>query len=877
MGRHRSKHLALVLVALGVVATAQNTPDLPAWNFGDEACPSKYPSEAETSEKPGSATTNMACAGIHDPTHLVATSNGHLAVFASGQGVCGESIVVKYMAPGSNKWVQKAPLFDGCARSDAPAWMRGLQGDGLGDFDAPAVVYEAGATPAEDVWTLYSSVYVSKFTPAGADEPPAQACIARSVAIGAIEDPDLVWAHDDKPVYCSNMEYDSEGVPSGYRYRTEAQYVNAVDDGFGIDPAIYKSADGSKTYMTWGSGVVHSVRLDATGHVVPAATLDDGSGPGKQAKNDPAYPVLSRGSDGFNEAPYVYYHDGWYYLWVNWFACCAGSCSSYEIRVGRSRSPTSGFVDKDGHAMDDEESATCAYNIDGEASDCAGGSVFLLGSKTTKVIGPGHPGVLKYGETHVFTAHYYDFADGGAGKLAAWYMTFDNNGWPVLGDYWDVCDFTGCDASTVSTACACPTCVDDAPTPSPPTPRPAAEPTPSPPTPRPVAKPTPTPPTPDDDGTCVDSQTFTWKQNKGCDFVYESPRQCSEDNADGVSGEDDCPLACGATTCYGGGDPACLTCDVVVGSADSNACPGGSEKLRAAAACRAALKDVGIWGWSWEGEENDRDWPSGCYSMENDEAVFFNAHASGRANEEATPICGKAGWQAALPSTRILFIGDSDADFWVTEHFANSVNVAVGGYTCKDAQNYLADMLDAFKPEWVSIVCGENDLASGTSAAKVAERMAGIADDVVAAGAKMLVWGCKPEPDTKSLHKKYRDYDASLRSMAESRGGDVVFVDVYPAFEAIGNPYSLYQSDELHLSAEGYRLWDAWAKAAFADTTDCVIWQGGACTSGGGGAPTPTTTTKASGGETSESSDGSNISRAPRAAAIVAAMIVVLL
>jgi lysophospholipase L1-like esterase len=235
--------------------------------------------------------------------------------------------------------------------------------------------------------------------------------------------------------------------------------------------------------------------------------------------------------------------------------------------------------------------------------------------------------------------------------------------------------------------------------------------------------------------------------------------------------------------------------------------------------------------------------------MVDDEVVFFNAHASGRANEEATPICGKAGWQAALPSTRILFIGDSDADGWVTEYFENSVNVAVGGYTCKDAQNYLADMLDAFKPEFVSIVCGENDLAEGTSVAKTTERMAGIADDVVAAGAKMLVWGCKPEPDTKSLHKKYRDYDASLRSMAESRGGDVVFVDVYPAFEAIGNPNSLYQRDELHLSAEGYRLWDAWAKAAFADTTGCVIWQGDACTSGGGGgAPTPTTTTKAGGG-----------------------------
>ena len=43
------------------------------------------------------------------------------------------------MAPGSNEWVQKAPLFDGCdADSDGPEWIKRLpnQGAQIGDFDA---------------------------------------------------------------------------------------------------------------------------------------------------------------------------------------------------------------------------------------------------------------------------------------------------------------------------------------------------------------------------------------------------------------------------------------------------------------------------------------------------------------------------------------------------------------------------------------------------------------------------------------------------------------------------------------------------------------------------------------------------------------------
>ena len=36
------------------------------------------------------------------------------------------------------------------------------------------------------------------------------------------------------------------------------------------------------------------------------------------------------------EGPYLYKNDGYYYLFANWGACCAGIDSTYNIRVGRS-------------------------------------------------------------------------------------------------------------------------------------------------------------------------------------------------------------------------------------------------------------------------------------------------------------------------------------------------------------------------------------------------------------------------------------------------------------------------------------------------------------------------------------------------------------
>ena len=208
----------------------------------------------------------------HDPTPLVAARGG-LAVFASGQQKCGESIVIKFVEPGERRWRTAPAMFPGCGEADGPAWVRGLQGDGgLGDFDAPAVVWTEGASADADTWELYWSVYLDAFSSDDDEgEPPATACIGRSVGTGRISA--LSWSHDDRPVYCSNVAYDENGKPVAPRYATEAayarradmslmnrgdaaaatwifrgdklwdlrarrRYVAAVDDGFAIDPAV---------------------------------------------------------------------------------------------------------------------------------------------------------------------------------------------------------------------------------------------------------------------------------------------------------------------------------------------------------------------------------------------------------------------------------------------------------------------------------------------------------------------------------------------------------------------------------------------------------------------------------------------------------------
>ena len=106
----------------------------------------------------------------------------------------------------------------------------------------------------------------------------------------------------------------------------------------------------------------------------------------------------------------------------------------------------------------------------------------------------------------------------------------------------------------------------------------------------------------------------------------------------------------------------------------------------------------------------------------------------------------------------------------------------------------------------------------------------------MASGVRVVYMGTKQEPDTVELWAEYAEYDNRVLALAKelaagSGEAPLAFVDVSAAFNLNGNPIEYYKKDQLHLSAEGYSLWDAWAGAALADPA-CVHWRAGECQDG---------------------------------------------
>ncbi len=179
----------------------------------------------------------------------------------------------------------------------------------------------------------------------------------------------------------------------------------------------------------------------------------------------------------------------------------------------------------------------------------------------------------------------------------------------------------------------------------------------------------------------------------------------------------------------------------------------------------------------------------------------------------------------------LLFEGDSDIEYWDTSGYAGAANVGVGGATCRDVLDTIEDVLAEYQPSEVVLVCGENDLwEQGVRA--TFEDFSGVVSRIQARGATVYYMGTKPEPSTTSLHAEYQEYDALIRTHAESLSAagaaPLVMIDVYPVFETADNPDSPYLDDGLHLSGAGYALWDAWLAAARGEA-GCILWERASC------------------------------------------------
>lgn len=191
-----------------------------------------------------------------------------------------------------------------------------------------------------------------------------------------------------------------------------------------IDAAPVMDEQG-QPWLVWGSfwGGIKMRRLDlATGKLSQSDTTMYSLATRKG--NDPNTRTGSASYNQSIEAPYIIRRGGYYYLFVSWDACCLGAKSTYNVRVGRSRTITGPYVDRDGVSM-----------VEG------GGTLVLAGYE--QIAGPGHNSIVVDGERYFMAHHYVNIKEGPASPDAplaiprslqirpvywAW------GGWPVAGE-----------------------------------------------------------------------------------------------------------------------------------------------------------------------------------------------------------------------------------------------------------------------------------------------------------------------------------------------------------------------------------------------------------------------------------------------------------
>ncbi len=112
------------------------------------------------------------------------------------------------------------------------------------------------------------------------------------------------------------------------------------------------------------------------------------------------------------EAPFIFYHDGYYYLFVSFDLCCKGINSNYKTAVGRSKKIEGPYVDREGKKM------------------LRGGGTVIAG-ESDEFAGVGHCAVYEHDGQCWFVAHGYSKTARGASKLFLRKLSFVD-GWPVV-------------------------------------------------------------------------------------------------------------------------------------------------------------------------------------------------------------------------------------------------------------------------------------------------------------------------------------------------------------------------------------------------------------------------------------------------------------
>lgn len=306
---------------------------------------------------------DAACPDVHDP--VLAEENGKYYMFTTGMGVGMMS-----SADGMKTWkLEKAPL------DPIPTWAQELVPAYKGHTWAPDI------RRVGDKWHLYYSC----------------STFGKNISvIGMATNKTLDPASPD-------YKWEDQGMV--------VQSIPGQTDWNAIDPNLIIDREG-QAWLNWGSfwDGIQLVQLgeDLRTPVSQPQTI------ARRRRPETVAHLNEHANLNAIEAPFIVERDGWYYLFCSWDYCCKGLSSNYKTVVGRSRTITGPYVDREGRQM------------------LQGGGTLVAGADS-QYCGVGHCGVYELDGKWYIVAHAYDRAKNGASKLYLRELRWVE-GWPMIAE-----------------------------------------------------------------------------------------------------------------------------------------------------------------------------------------------------------------------------------------------------------------------------------------------------------------------------------------------------------------------------------------------------------------------------------------------------------
>lgn len=320
---------------------------------------------------------------IHDPSRIITVGRKQLIAVTGKENADGYTCGLEtwWRNTGSSLWKPSQCLFE-----EKPGWIDTESPDNDGAFWAPELDLSD-----DGVLTMLYSVSESQ------SETP-HTCVGIAKAVGGLDGfpNSMTWEDTGSPLTCIiGSDYDEERSA--------------------IDPSVFHGFgnDDEKLFLVTGGGKIIGTELNPeTYQQLDGEWFDTEKANWYELAGGP-----TAGENMWVEAAYIHPNaaNGFYYLFVNWGACCSGVDSTYNIMVGRSENPMGPYVDKNGVGM-----------IQG------GGTLFLDSGDGDEdyMIGPGHVGVWRDAREIDFVSfHYYDDRRDGKSWIAEKRLKWEN-GWP---------------------------------------------------------------------------------------------------------------------------------------------------------------------------------------------------------------------------------------------------------------------------------------------------------------------------------------------------------------------------------------------------------------------------------------------------------------